>query len=112
MQRGVADIQALMAYMGSQWCGTPDDTVAALDHTLQAVAYLLKGKDECAKKASKVTSPAFPIQRCPLKDLWKHHTVSSVADEAIWVVSLSFLSAPGRLRGMLPPLLALWVLLA
>jgi len=55
LQRGVADIQALMAYMGAQWCGTPEDTVAALDHTLQAMAYLLNGKNECVKKASKVT---------------------------------------------------------
>jgi hypothetical protein len=60
LQRGVADIQALMAYMGHQWCGTPEDTRGALDHTVQAMAYLLTGKNDCVKKASKVSRLSTP----------------------------------------------------
>ena len=65
-----------MAYMGSQWCGTPEDTVAALAHTLQAVAYLLKGKDECAKKASKVTFWDSHPRNNPSKPYWHHESMA------------------------------------
>ena len=44
-----------MVYMGSQWCGTPEDAVHAMDHTCQAINFLLTGKDDCARKASRVS---------------------------------------------------------
>lgn len=55
MQRGIQDIQALMAYMGPQWCGTAEDATSAMEHTCQAISFLLIGKDECARKASRVS---------------------------------------------------------
>lgn len=52
-----------MAYMGSLWCGGLEDTLQpALSHTNEAIAFLLVGKDECARKAARVClrSPSKP----------------------------------------------------
>ena len=69
-QSGIADIQSWVAYMGPLWCGEPSETQTALEHTLQAISYLLIGKDECVRKAVKVSAilsrlsltwvPSFP----------------------------------------------------
>ena len=40
--------------MGVGWCGDVADAEAALQHTGQAVRYLLVGKDDCVRKATKV----------------------------------------------------------
>ena len=55
-QSGIADIQSWVAYMGPLWCGEPSETQTALEHTLQAISYLLIGKDECVRKAAKVSA--------------------------------------------------------
>ena len=54
LQSGLADIKGWAAYMGSSWCGEPSDTERALEHSHQAVRYLLSGKDDCVRKATKV----------------------------------------------------------
>ena len=53
-QSGLADIRAWVSYMGVGWCGDVADAEAALQHTGQAVRYLLVGKDDCVRKATKV----------------------------------------------------------
>ena len=40
--------------MGAAWCGEVSDAEAALEHSSQAVRYLLVGKDDCVRKATKV----------------------------------------------------------
>ena len=40
--------------MGVGWCGEVADAEAALEHSSQAVRYLLVGKDDCVRKATKV----------------------------------------------------------
>ena len=40
--------------MGVSWCGEVADAEAALEHSTQAVRYLLVGKDDCVRKATKV----------------------------------------------------------
>ena len=54
LQSGLLDIKGWAAYMGSNWCGEPSDTERALEHSHQAVRYLLSGKDDCVRKATKV----------------------------------------------------------
>ncbi len=54
LQSGLSDIKGWAAYMGSNWCGEPSDTERALEHSHQAVRYLLSGKDDCVRKATKV----------------------------------------------------------
>ena len=56
MQSGLADIRAWVSYMGVGWCGEVADAEAALEHSSQAVRYLLVGKDDCVRKATKVGS--------------------------------------------------------
>ncbi len=53
-QSGLADIRAWVSYMGVGWCGEVADAEAALEHSSQAVRYLLVGKDDCVRKATKV----------------------------------------------------------
>ena len=52
-QSGLADIRAWVAYMGAAWCGEVAEAEAALAHSSQAVRYLLTGKDDCVRKATK-----------------------------------------------------------
>jgi hypothetical protein len=52
-QSGLADIAAWVQYMGVGWCGEVADARAALEHAGQAVRYLLVGKDDCVRKATK-----------------------------------------------------------
>lgn len=64
-QSGLADIRAWVSYMGAAWCGEVADAEAALEHSSQAVRYLLVGKDDCVRKATKVCAcvlvhSAFP----------------------------------------------------
>lgn len=54
MQAGLADIRAWVAYMGPQWCGEATDVDQALEHSSQAARYMLTGKDDCVRRASKV----------------------------------------------------------
>ena len=44
--------------MGVSWCGEVADAEAALEHSSQAVRYLLVGKDDCVRKATKVRACA------------------------------------------------------
>ncbi len=43
--------------MGAGWCGDVSDAEVALEHSGQAVRYLLVGKDDCVRKATKVSAP-------------------------------------------------------
>jgi len=52
-QSGLADIRAWVAYMGAAWCGEAAEADAALAHSSQAARYLLTGKDDCVRKATK-----------------------------------------------------------
>jgi hypothetical protein len=51
--------------MGAAWCGELVDAEVALEHSSQAVRYLLAGKDDCVRKATKVrvaqASPLSPL---------------------------------------------------
>ena len=67
MQSGLADIRAWVSYMGVGWCGEVADTETALEHSSQAVRYLLVGKDDCVRKATKVGFLDVGVLR--LKDL-------------------------------------------
>ena len=60
MQAGLADIKGWGQYMGPQWCGEGSDIERALEHSNQAVRYLISGKDDCVRKACKVTSLPSP----------------------------------------------------
>lgn len=64
MQAGLADIKGWGQYMGAQWCGEGTDIERALEHSNQAVRYLISGKDDCVRKACKVPNPSDP-RRCP-----------------------------------------------
>ena len=55
-----------MAYMGPQWCGEAAEAEQALEHSSQAVRYLLTGKEECVRKAVKVMYNAGMWLVCPL----------------------------------------------
>lgn len=54
VQAGLADIKGWGQYMGAQWCGEGTDIERALEHSNQAVRYLISGKDDCVRKACKV----------------------------------------------------------
>jgi hypothetical protein len=56
VQAGLADIKGWGQYMGAQWCGDGTDIERALEHSNQAVRYLISGKDDCVRKACKVSS--------------------------------------------------------
>ncbi len=66
LQAGLADIKGWGQYMGAQWCGEGTDIERALEHSNQAVRYLISGKDDCVRKACKV-SPAFTPFGMPFK---------------------------------------------
>ena len=63
LQSGLLDIKGWAAYMGSNWCGEPSDTERALEHSHQAVRYLLSGKDDCVRKATKVRTVFMSLIR-------------------------------------------------
>ena len=69
VQAGLADIKGWGQYMGAQWCGEGTDIERALEHSNQAVRYLISGKDDCVRKACKVApdpqcSSGVAVQRC------------------------------------------------
>ena len=61
VQAGLADIKGWAQYMGPQWCGEGTDIERALEHSNQAVRYLISGKDDCVRKACKVSL----VANCP-----------------------------------------------
>lgn len=76
MQAGLADIKGWGQYMGAQWCGEGTDIERALEHSNQAVRYLISGKDDCVRKACKVTPPYLHLHTlllalCHIQDLAK-----------------------------------------
>ncbi|BDA45618.1 Myosin-17 [Coccomyxa sp. Obi] len=80
LQSGLADIRAWVSYMGAAWCGEVADAEAALEHSSQAVRYLLVGKDDCVRKATKGFDITPDLRRmCPsltLQQIYKlteHH---------------------------------------
>lgn len=58
--------------MGAAWCGEVADAEAALEHSSQAVRYLLVGKDDCVRKATKVC----PTLRYDMKGYCSSHIYS------------------------------------
>ncbi len=73
MQSGLADIRAWVSYMGVGWCGEVADAEMALEHSSQAVRYLLVGKDDCVRKATKVS---FLGAKVLMLKAWGHETGS------------------------------------
>lgn len=78
MQAGLADIKGWGQYMGAQWCGEGTDIERALEHSNQAVRYLISGKDDCVRKACKVNQqppppPPLPSFATPARCLCKTH---------------------------------------
>lgn len=78
MQAGLADIKGWGQYMGAQWCGEGTDIERALEHSNQAVRYLISGKDDCVRKACKVNQQPPPLLPClhlpPLLAACARHT--------------------------------------
>lgn len=62
VQAGLADIKGWGQYMGAQWCGEGSDIERCLEHSNQAVRYLISGKDDCVRKACKVIIPTGPAE--------------------------------------------------
>ncbi|DBB00655.1 hypothetical protein WJX82_006589 [Trebouxia sp. C0006] len=80
LQAGLADIKGWGQYMGAQWCGDGTDIERALEHSNQAVRYLISGKDDCVRKACKGFDITPDLRRmCPsltLQQIYKlseHH---------------------------------------
>ena len=54
-------------YMGPVWCGAVEDAEQALEHSTQAVRYVLQGKNDCLRSAAQVSaggpteSPAISV---------------------------------------------------
>lgn len=46
LQAGLAVVKAWLGHIGKTWCGSPADISACLQHTQQAVAYLLQVIDQ------------------------------------------------------------------
>ena len=42
-------------YMGVNWCGEVADAEQALEHSSQAVLYVLHGKNDCLRSAAQVS---------------------------------------------------------
>lgn len=79
VQAGLADIKGWGQYMGAQWCGEGSDIERALEHSNQAVRYLISGKDDCVRKACKVRpSPWLHLHTLPLTN--PCHTGKTVVD--------------------------------
>lgn len=60
VQAGLADVRAWATYCGPQWAGEASEIALALEHVEQAITYLLTGKDECVRKATKVSRALSP----------------------------------------------------
>lgn len=60
----MADIKGWAQYMGAQWCGEGSDIERCLEHSNQAVRYLISGKDDCVRKACKVLQPSLLAMSC------------------------------------------------
>ncbi|KAK9865078.1 hypothetical protein WJX84_008101 [Apatococcus fuscideae] len=80
LQSGLMDIKAWVAYQGVPLCGEVADAERALAHSSQAVKYLLGGKDDCVRKASKGFDIGHDLRRmCPnltppqIYKLTEHH---------------------------------------
>ena len=43
-------------YMGPVWCGAVEDAEQALEHSTQAVRYVLQGKNDCLRSAAQVSA--------------------------------------------------------
>lgn len=71
VQAGLADIKGWGQYMGPQWCGEGTDIERALEHSNQAVRYLISGKDDCVRKACKVW-PSQASFAHPARDTLPH----------------------------------------
>ena len=66
LQAGLADVRAWAGYVGAEWAGEAADADAALEHASQAAAYLLHGKDDCVRKATKGFDVGPDLKRaCP-----------------------------------------------
>lgn len=75
--------------MGAAWCGEVADAEAALEHSSQAVRYLLVGKDDCVRKATKVC-PVFIVPCIPRCGLAAASCVHSMAATAVFVYACRF----------------------
>ena len=78
LQSGLLDIKGWAAYMGSSWCGEPSDTERALEHSHQAVRYLLSGKDDCVRKATKVRAMHTALGRMLTAGVPVWHSAATV----------------------------------
>lgn len=67
LQAGLADMRYWVQYMGSSWCGEVADAEQALEHSSQAVLYVLHGKNDCLRSAAQVTSPELCPHRLALR---------------------------------------------
>ena len=54
VQAGLADMRFWVQYMGVAWCGEVADAEQALEHSSQAVLYILHGKNDCLRSAAQV----------------------------------------------------------
>ena len=41
-------------YMGTVWCGAAEEAEQALEHSTQAVRYVLQGKNDCLRSTAQV----------------------------------------------------------
>ena len=53
LQAGLAVVKAWLGHIGKTWCGSPADISACLQHTQQAVAYLLQVTDRTQQQRQK-----------------------------------------------------------
>lgn len=51
LQRGLAALKEISSLTGDAWAPGPEEAKKALEGSLQAVQYLIQGKDDCARKA-------------------------------------------------------------
>ncbi len=56
--------------MGVGWCGEVEDARAALEHAGQAARYLLVGKDDCVRKATKARRAPLSCRGVPVAAVW------------------------------------------
>ena len=54
MQAGLADMRFWVEYMGPLWAGAAEEAEQALEHSSQAVRYVLQGKNDCLRSAAQV----------------------------------------------------------
>ena len=64
-------------YMGPVWCGAVEDAEQALEHSTQAVRYVLQGKNDCLRSAAQVSTRDHNKgcrQTAPENLLWQAHS--------------------------------------